>query len=112
MSPIGDRRIAVRLEVVGALWGVLEVLETARVLNISRGGALIAAASPLPIDSTRSVRLTVGGEQTVVDARVRHSRPAGGSTTAPSFLIGLEFVSSSPLLDCLDDLEASAGGVL
>ena len=43
---LGDRRSRVRLEVVGALWATLELTEPARVVNISREGALIT--SPVP----------------------------------------------------------------
>jgi hypothetical protein len=91
MKSIGDRRAAVRLEIVGTLWGTVQLAESARVLNISPGGALIMAPSGMPLDSTASVRLTLGGEHVTLHARVRHLRhvPAAGREPA-HYLIGLE----------------------
>ena len=50
---LGDRRSRVRLEVVGALWATLELTEPARVINISRDGALITSPVPMPPESVQ-----------------------------------------------------------
>ena len=50
---LGDRRSRVRLEVVGALWATLELTEPARVVNISREGALITSPVPMPPESVQ-----------------------------------------------------------
>ena len=92
MRPLGDRRARVRLEVVGVLWGTLEVTPAARVLNISRTGALIESPQSVPLESIQSVRFTVAGEAIMVDARVRHLRRGSGAE-APEYLVGVEFLS-------------------
>ena len=50
---LGDRRSRVRLEVVGALWATLELTEPARVVNISRDGALITSPVAMPPESVQ-----------------------------------------------------------
>lgn len=92
MKSLGDRRAAVRLEIVGSLWGSLQLLESVRVLNISAGGALIHSPVEIALEALTPVRLTVEGEQVTLDARVRHVRPVPGSVLTPThYLIGLEF---------------------
>ena len=66
MRPLGDRRSRIRLEVVGSLWGTLESDRQAKLLNISRTGALIVSPVPAAVDSTQSVRVTIEGH---ADAR-------------------------------------------
>ncbi len=84
-----DRRSHERFDVVGTLWGVLELPEPARLMNISIAGALIDAPVGPVTDSLQSLRITIDGECVCVDARVRHVRPA-----APGrFFVGLEFVA-------------------
>jgi hypothetical protein len=110
MRQFGDRRSQVRFEVVGALWGVLELTETARIVNISTSGALIESAQPAPLETTQAVRISVDGEDVVVDARVRHVRRITRDDK-PSYLIGVEFVSTPvPLLHSIDHLAANADG--
>ena len=97
--PLGDRRSRVRYEVVGPLWGLLELSETARIRNVSRAGALIETPFPAALASTHSLKLLVDGEPVNVSARVRHVRPVepDASPASPGegvrYLIGLEFIS-------------------
>jgi hypothetical protein len=98
--PLGDRRSRVRYEVVGPLWGLLEVSETARIRNVSRTGALIETPFPAALASTHSLKLVVDGEHVDVSARVRHVRPVESEASGPAspgegprYLIGLEFIS-------------------
>ena len=58
---LGDRRSRVRLEVVGALWATLELTEPARVVNISRDGALITSPVPMPPESVQPLHLKLEG---------------------------------------------------
>jgi PilZ domain len=97
MRPLGDRRARVRLEVVGVLWGTLDVASAARVVNISRQGALIESPQSVPLESVQSIRFTVGGESVTVDARVRHLRRAPSAET-PEYLVGIEFLSTPDAL--------------
>lgn len=88
-TPSTDRRAFARFDVVGPLWGQLELPEVATVVNVSGSGLLIEAAScPVP-NSVHAVRMLVDGDPVSVDAVVRHCRP--GSTGR--FRIGLEFLT-------------------
>ena len=53
MMALGDRRARVRLEVVGALWATLELTEPARVVNISKDGALLTSPVAMPPESVQ-----------------------------------------------------------
>jgi hypothetical protein len=87
-----DRRSQPRYDVVGALWGVLELSEEARVLNISATGALVDSPFPCAVDSTQAVQLGVEGHDVTVDSRVRHVHFEPGPE--PRYLIGVEFISA------------------
>jgi hypothetical protein len=92
MTSLGDRRTAVRLEIVGSLWGSVQLTQAAQVVNISPGGALIMSPVSMPADSTAPVKVTIEGQQVTLDARVRHLRHVPAVVGAPAhFLIGLEF---------------------
>ena len=99
-----DRRSQPRYDVVGSLWGVLELSEEARVLNISTSGALVDSPFPCAVDSTQAVRLGIEGHDVTVDARVRHVRPEPRSSgLEPRYFLGLEFMS--PPLSVLQSIE-------
>lgn len=108
MSSLGDRRARVRLEVVGALRGMLELPATARLLNISRTGALLESSLAFPLDSIQSVHFDVNGEDVAVEAHVRHVRHAPSET--PEYLVGVEFVAvPAALLYSIEQLAADSG---
>ncbi len=99
MKALGDRRGHIRLEVVGALWGTLEVNRPARVVNVSGTGALIASPNPVAVDSTQAVRLTLDGREFTLEARVRHMRRAPESIEdGARYHIGLEFLGAPAAL--------------
>ena len=104
MRPLGDRRGRIRLEVVGLLWGTLEVSNQARVINISRNGALIASPIPAVIESTQAVRLMLHTEEIKLRARVRHlKRVSGTGDEDAHYRIGLEFLDQpASLLQALE----------
>jgi PilZ domain len=107
MRPLGDRRAHLRLEVVGALWGTLELVETATVLNISTSGALIGSPIPAAPDSRQPVVLAVDGEEITVETQVRHVRRVESESEPPLYLIGVAFVSPPPrLVESIADLAA------
>jgi hypothetical protein len=87
-----------RLEVVGSLWGTLEVSRQARVVNISRSGALLASPVPAALDSTQTVRLTVEGHEIKVTARVRHLKRVTSPDEGAHYSIGLEFLEAPTAL--------------
>jgi hypothetical protein len=98
-----DRRSQPRYDVVGSLWGVLELSAEARILNISAAGALVESPLPCAVDSTQEVRLGVDGHDVTVDARVRHLRAEATSGAEPRYFIGVEFIS--PPLSVLQSIE-------
>ena len=99
MRPLGDRRRRIRLEVVGSLWGALEIDRQAELVNISRTGALIMSPVPAAVDSTQSVRLTIEGHEVKLAARVRHlHRLTELREGAPQYRIGLEFLEAPSIL--------------
>ena len=106
MKPLGDRRARVRFEVVGTLWGTLELHESSRIVDISRSGVLVESSLALPPDSVQPVRLEIGGEGVRVDGRVRHLRQITDENHV-AYLIGLEFLSPpAPVVAFIDHLLA------
>lgn len=95
MKPLGDRREHVRLDVVGTLWGDLEIDAVARLVNISDTGVLIAAAGAPPVNSVQPLWLRIDEREVRVDARVRHARRVLTDDGREEHLIGLEFVSDA-----------------
>jgi len=90
---LGDRRAQVRLEVVGPLWATLELAEPARVVNISRDGALLTSTMLMPPESVQPLHLKLEGQDVTVDARVRHVRRVSGPDEPVRYLVGVEFLS-------------------
>jgi PilZ domain len=107
MPPLGDRRSWARFEVVGALSGSLEVTARAPIVNINHYGMLVSAPVAPPIDSRLILRLVLGQHHVSVDARVRHTRPASAEAGS-TYLVGFEFLSSSPSLESAIDGIVSA----
>lgn len=108
MKPLGDRRIRIRFDVIGALWGLLELTESAHIVNISTTGALVESSSPMAVDSTQSVHLTLDDNQIAVDARVRHLRRVVNAEGLQRYLVGLEFVA--PPIHLLSSIDYLASG--
>jgi hypothetical protein len=71
---------------------MLEVHESAHVIDVSNAGALIESPLAVAVDSLQSVRLTVEGREVAMDARVRHLRRVDREGAA-RYLVGLEFLS-------------------
>ena len=93
MRRVGDRRSAVRLEVVGVLWGTLELHKEARVCDLNHDGALLEYPVPVLPDSLHVVTFDHNGERVTLNVRVRHVRPSTNSDGAPVYLAGVEFLS-------------------
>lgn len=104
MKPLGDRRRRMRLEVVGSLWGTLEINREARIVNISRSGALIASSAPAAVDSIQIVRLMMKEHEFKIRARVRHLHSAfQPGEEERSYQLGLEFLHVPPaFVEALD----------
>jgi hypothetical protein len=93
MRRVGDRRAAVRLEVVGALWGTLELRKQARVRDLNQEGALLEYPVPVLPDTVHSVTFEHNGQRVSIDVLVRHVRPATGPDGGVVYLAGIEFLS-------------------
>lgn len=88
-APSVDRRAFERFDVLGSLWGQLELPETATVLNVSSAGLLVEAMLCPVLGSVQTVRMLVDGDSVSADAVVRHRRPGRDGRQ----VIGLEFLS-------------------
>jgi hypothetical protein len=102
-KPMADRRTAERFDVVGALWGQLELTDSARVCNVSTTGALLDSPRPAALDASQEVRLVVDGLEVAVDARVRHVQRIDATMGAARYLIGVEF--DAPPLSVVQSIE-------
>ena len=93
MRRVGDRRSAVRLEVVGALWGTLEFHKQARVRDLNQDGALLEYPVPVLPDTVHAVTFEHNGDRVSLDVRVRHVRQGTGPDGSTVYLAGVEFLS-------------------
>jgi hypothetical protein len=96
--------MTVRLEVVGALSGTLVGAGArARVINISRNGALIVCPVAAPVDSVQTIHIGFEGPGISLQARARHlSRVDSADSEKMRYRIGLEFLyTPGTLLDAL-----------
>jgi hypothetical protein len=95
---IGDRRGKPRFEIVGDLWGSVDVSATLTVVNLGRGGALLESSVPLVPEAVRAVLVVTDEESHRVTLRVRHSTP-DAQTGRRRYLTGVEFLDVTPALD-------------
>jgi hypothetical protein len=98
MRRVGDRRSAVRLEVVGALWGTLEFHKQARVRDLNEDGALLEYPVPVLPDTVHTVTFEHNGERVSLEVRVRHVRSSAGPDRVAGYLAGVEFLSTPAAL--------------
>lgn len=94
MTALGDRRAAIRLEVVGVLRAHVDDGTRVRVLNLSTRGALIASPQLLHVDATGTLSLTVGGHELHLPMRARHVSMRGGGARR-EYAVGVEFLGRS-----------------
>jgi hypothetical protein len=97
-TPRGDRRANTRFEIIGVMAGQLEFVQSAKLLNLSRSGALIESPRPMALDATELVRLTVDDEPLTAEARVRHARCIPEKSGTARYEIGVEFVAPAGAL--------------
>jgi hypothetical protein len=104
-SPSTDRRAYERFDVLGSLWGQLELPEVATVVDVSSAGLLVEAMLCPVLNSVHAVRMLVDGESVSVDAVVRSCRPAADGRHR----IGLEFLTvPTTVLLSIEQLGADA----
>jgi hypothetical protein len=95
---LGDRRIRPRFDIVGELWGTLETVLPLPLKNVGRGGALLESRVALTAESVHRVMFPAGGDDIAIPVRVRHIRAQTSDNGERTFLIGLEFMTSHPVL--------------
>lgn len=107
---LGDRRGELRFEIIGQLWGSLEVFERLPLRNLGRGGALVESRVPLSADTIHGVRLMLDDQTNEVQVRVRHVTPVR-EPAGDRYLVGLEFVNVTlGTLEQIDRIVAAAVG--
>jgi hypothetical protein len=94
MRRIGDRRSALRLDVVGDLWGTLEVHKQARVRDLNHDGALLEYPVAVVPETVHAVTFAHDGHRISLEVRVRHVRPGRTPDGRIVFLAGVEFLSA------------------
>ena len=105
---MSDRRAQPRYDVIGALWGVLELNEEARLRNVSATGVLLDSPVPMALDSAQTIQLAVDGQGVAVEARVRHARQQADDSREPRYVIGLEFIEPpTSVLQSIEQLSSS-----
>jgi hypothetical protein len=100
---VSDRRGQPRFDVIGSLWGVLELDEEARLRNVSTTGALLDSPLAMALDSVQTIRLAVDGHDVTVEARVRNVHQQTNGSIESRYVIGLEFID--PPLSVLQTIE-------
>lgn len=103
MIPMSDRRQDERFDVVGSMWGVLELNEPARIENVSLTGALVDSPVPAALGSTHLLHLVVDGQDVKVEGLVRHVHAMPQGARQERYVIGVEF--SSPPLHVVQAIE-------
>ena len=105
---MSDRRAEPRYDVIGALWGVLELHEEARLRNVSATGVLLDSPVPMALDSAQTIRLEVDGHGITVEARVKHVRQQHYDARGLGYAIGLEFIEPpTPVLQSIEQLSSA-----
>jgi hypothetical protein len=107
---LGDRRSDLRFEIIGQLWGSLEMDEQLPLRDLGRGGALVEARQPFSADGLHALRLIIDDRPNDVEVRVRHVTPVKEGLV-DRFLIGVEFVNvGAATLEQIDRIVAAAMG--
>jgi hypothetical protein len=96
--------------VVGDLWGTLETVLRMPLKNVGPGGALIESHIPLPAESIHRLTFTHDGQHASTQVRVRHVKPTISVDGERTFLIGVEFLSTHPVLLGYVDRWMASGG--
>jgi hypothetical protein len=105
-TPNPDRRSHERYDVIGSLWGLLELPASATIVNVSRGGLLIESAVCVAPNAVHPIDMLVDGEPARVNAVVRHCHGCNSG----GYRIGLEFVDvPGTVVSSVEQLGSNAG---
>ncbi len=101
MERLGDRRAGSRFELVEPLFGTLDVMQSAHLIDVSRTGALVVLTNPVAVGSLQSFYFMVHGNRvpvSVVVRRVVRTESNGGL----QFHVGVDFTSTAePLIEAI-----------
>jgi hypothetical protein len=104
-----DRRQDERFDVVGAMWGVLDLHEPATIANVSTSGALLNSPVALTPNFTQALHLVVDGQDVRLDAAVRHVHTVHDDRGHERYMIGVEFVAPPlPVIHAIEQLAAES----
>jgi hypothetical protein len=81
-----------RIEIEGELNGEIQIFQPMSVTQISLGGARIATAFPLHLNSLHEFRLALGDVSVVLKGRIVHCRISEVDQEQVTYLAGVEFV--------------------
>lgn len=95
---LADRRGRPRFEIVGELWGKLEMVVGLALTNVSQSGGMVLSPVPLETGSEHHVTISCQGLPSPTKVRVRHVRPSVADNGQPEYVIGLEFLTVGPVL--------------
>lgn len=99
-----DRRDRERFDIVGMLWGQLEVGEPARVVNVSTTGVLLETCITFALGAEQTLQLLVDGQPVLVDTIVRRIAPINDGRPY-RFEVALEFVAPPlPVITSVEQL--------
>jgi hypothetical protein len=91
---LGDRRTALRFEIIGQLWGGLEMVNSTPLRNLAHGGALVELRTPPNPEAFRSIRFGLDGAVHDLQVRICHVTH-NGAIDGDRYLVGLQFVEPS-----------------
>lgn len=112
MPKPGDRRSESRFEIVGDLWGTLQLAAPCRVRDVAAHGIGVESTSVLEPGGTYHGILEWPGGRQPCHVLVRHARLSGSRQHPAPFLSGVEFLDRMPgVIDDLVDHVVQAGGV-
>jgi hypothetical protein len=95
---VSDRRLHMRLDIVGRLHGTFDTTATGHLINIGQGGALVASPVRLLSHAVHTITVRLSGYDFRLDTRVRHVCRTVGVSAPLRFEIGLEFVDAPETL--------------
>ena len=100
--PTAERRQAPRLAIDGQIECRLDLRTRVRLLDISLGGALLAAESTLPMGASAQLRSALGGTEVRIEVEVR--RTVALPDGSPLHGLGAIFTTMDPRSRrCLED---------
>lgn len=87
-----------RFDIVGDLAGTFDASLVMSLRDIGRGGAQVESRVNLPAGTLHRATFSCEGIEVPAQVCVRHVTPLRGDNGEPRYLIGVEFIGTSPQL--------------